>query len=230
MSLVNQIVQRGAGVARGAAGQAGRLGNRVLSDAAGQVQRVRHMRPAPKDLDDATLARKVESIAFRDDAKLKSTVDVNVVEGRVELRGTAKNPAAITALVARVEAIPEVKGVENLLHPPKTKAPAPKKPKAGAQKKRKVTSKVTDDKTSRLAADAEPTGAELAQEKKGRQPAPLGNEGAESEGGGSQGKDKSGEGASGTPGERVERALEQGGTGDQSSSAAAKLAGGASQN
>jgi hypothetical protein len=232
MTPIDQLVQKGFGLVRTVGGQAEKLGRRVVSDATGQVQRVRNSRPEPKDLDDVTLARKVESEAFRNATAAKRTVNVNVVDGRVELRGTAK-AQTIAALVARVEAIPEVKEVTNLLHPPKTPSPTrastprnQQKPKASTQKKRaqsrKTTTKVTDDKTSRLAENAEPTGAELAAEKKGRQPAPLGNEQAGTSGdSGAADSTK----ATTTPGAKVEQALEQG-PADQSQSKAATIAGG----
>lgn len=77
----------------------------------------------PKDLDDVSLARKVESIIFRDDDVPKGDIDVNAADGVVWLRGEAKTPEMIKELERMTAEIPEVKQVENLLHLPKTPAP-----------------------------------------------------------------------------------------------------------
>ena len=123
---VNQILQRAGGIARRVTRQGERLGRRAASDAYGAVQRVRHIRPQPKPgMDDVTLARKVETEIFRDADSPKGTVNVSVVDGVVELRGQVKRPEQIKALERQVAAIPEARGVENLLHlsktPPKTR-------------------------------------------------------------------------------------------------------------
>jgi osmotically-inducible protein OsmY len=77
----------------------------------------------PKDLDDVAVARKVETVIFRDDAVPKGKIDVNAADGVVWLRGEAKTPEMIKELERQTAAIPEVKRVENLLHLPKTPAP-----------------------------------------------------------------------------------------------------------
>jgi hypothetical protein len=77
----------------------------------------------PKDLDDVAIARKVETIIFRDDDVPKGHIDVNCVNGVVWLRGEAKTPEMIKELERQTAAIPEVNGVENMLHLPKTPAP-----------------------------------------------------------------------------------------------------------
>jgi hypothetical protein len=112
---------------------------------------------APKDLDDVGLARKVESIIFRDPAIPKGKIDVNAADGVVWLRGQAKTPEMIKELERQTREIPEVVEVENLLHLPKTPAPTrtdtprtqrktrttPRKP---AQ--RKVVTAVTNDQAN----------------------------------------------------------------------------------
>jgi hypothetical protein len=77
----------------------------------------------PKDLDDVALARKVETIIFRDDSVPKGDIDVNAANGVVWLRGQAKTPEMIKGLERQCASIPEVRQVENLLHLPKTHAP-----------------------------------------------------------------------------------------------------------
>ena len=49
----------------------------------------------PKDLDDVTIARKVESEVFRDRRIAKGKVDIDVVNGVVSLRGQARTPALV---------------------------------------------------------------------------------------------------------------------------------------
>ncbi|MFL5894880.1 MAG: BON domain-containing protein [Thermoleophilaceae bacterium] len=79
--------------------------------------------PAPKDLDDVGLARKVETVIFRDPEIPKGSIDVNAAAGVVWLRGEAKTPDMIKALERQTREVPEVRQVENLLHLPKTPAP-----------------------------------------------------------------------------------------------------------
>jgi osmotically-inducible protein OsmY len=121
---VKQIVDRGLGTARHVSRTAGRTGRRAGSFAAGMVSRVRDSRSGPNpELNDPAIARKVESVIFRDADAPKQDVDVNVVDGVVYLRGVVKHPEDVRELERRTKAIPEVKGVENLLHLPKTPAP-----------------------------------------------------------------------------------------------------------
>src|SRR5690242_18457384 len=49
----------------------------------------------PKDLDDVAVARKVETVIFRDDSIPKGKIDVNAADGVVWLRGEAKTPEMI---------------------------------------------------------------------------------------------------------------------------------------
>ena len=79
--------------------------------------------PAPKSLDDVAVARKVESVIFRQRGAQKGKIDVNAADGVVWLRGEAKTPDLIKTLERQARQIPEVKRVENLLHLPKTPAP-----------------------------------------------------------------------------------------------------------
>jgi hypothetical protein len=141
----------------------------------------------PKDLDDVSLARKVETVIFRDAQVPKGKIDVNAADGVVWLRGEARNPEMIKTLEAQASAIPEVKKVENLLHLPNT--PAPTRPDApGSQRRkagttrrpageRKVQSRETNE--GRTAA-GEDLPVEAAHEREGRKPAPLGANGASS--------------------------------------------------
>jgi len=142
---------------------------------------------APKDLDDVALARKVETVIFRDDSVPKGKIDVNAAAGVVWLRGEAKTPDMIKALERQANAIPEVKAVENLLHLPKTPAPtrtdtppSQRKTRSSTRKPaaRKVTTRgVTEERRS---AAGEDLPIEAAHDGEGRQPAPFGSNGGAS--------------------------------------------------
>jgi osmotically-inducible protein OsmY len=105
--------------------QAARLGRRVSSDVYGLKQRVAHRghRPTEGRLNDPALARKVETEIFRDPHVPKGNINVQAHDGVVELRGEVPSPELIDKLVARTRRVPEVRDVENLLHPPGTPAP-----------------------------------------------------------------------------------------------------------
>lgn len=75
------------------------------------------------ELNDAALAKKVESEIFRPADAPKGKVDVNVEEGVVYLRGEVEESETIKALVAAAGEVDGVKGVKNLLHKPGTSAP-----------------------------------------------------------------------------------------------------------
>ena len=106
-----------------------RAGRGVAAEAYGVTQKITHMREEPKELDDITLARKVESEIFRDRDVPKGNVNVNVVDGVVELRGEIEEPGMIEDLEKAARKVAGVKGVENLLHAPGT--PAPTTPEGG---------------------------------------------------------------------------------------------------
>lgn len=178
------IARGGAGIARGGAGAAERLGRRVAGGAYGIFQDARNVRGAPKpDMDDVTLTRKVETEIFRGTRAPKSSVNVNVVDGVVWLRGEVKRPEQIRSLERKAQSVPEVRGVENLLHLPKTPAPTradtPKRQQRTRSSTRRPTprtsqrGRVTDDRTDAL-TQAEPAPDERAKQREGRSPAPLG--------------------------------------------------------
>ena len=134
----------------------------------------------PKDLGDADLTNKVRTELFRDLRGVdKGAIDVNVVDGAVYLRGTAKTPQQIRTLESRARAIPEVTEVHNLLHLPKTPAPTRTDTPASQRKTRRKPAqprteprRVNADKT---AARGEKTPTQRAEEGTGRQAAPLGS-------------------------------------------------------
>ena len=105
--------------------QAARLGRRVAADTYGLKQRAAHSRREPKEgrFNDPALARKVETEIFRDPDVPKGNINVQAHDGVVELRGEVPSPELIDELVERTRRIPEVREVENLLHPTGTPAP-----------------------------------------------------------------------------------------------------------
>lgn len=104
-------------------GRARRAGQAVASEAYGVSQKVRHLREEPKELDDATLAQKVQTEIFRDADAPKGSVDVNVQHGIVQLRGALERPELIDELVEKARRVQGVQEVENLLHVPGDEAP-----------------------------------------------------------------------------------------------------------
>jgi hypothetical protein len=89
----------------------------------GYTRRVFHRRPPErKHPDDATLAARVQTELFRPTDAPKGTVDVNVQQGVVQLRGEVPRPELIDELVERARRIAGVRDVENLLHLPQMPA------------------------------------------------------------------------------------------------------------
>ena len=75
-------------------------------------------------LDDATLARNVETEIFRGDEVTKKQVDVDAENGKVVLRGEVDKPELIRDLEERTRKVQGVQDVENLLRSPAAEAPA----------------------------------------------------------------------------------------------------------
>ena len=100
-----------------------RTGRGVAAQAYGLKQKATHLKEEPKELDDVTLARKVETEIFRDADAPKGQVSVNVANGVVQLRGEVERPDLVEELEAATRKVQGVKDVENLLHPAGTDAP-----------------------------------------------------------------------------------------------------------
>jgi osmotically-inducible protein OsmY len=77
-----------------------------------------------EDVDDVTLARKVETEIFRAADAPKGAVSVDVQEGVVHLRGMVADAEWIDRLADEAGKVDGVKGVRNLLHRPGTPAPS----------------------------------------------------------------------------------------------------------
>jgi BON domain len=102
--------------------RAARLGRYAGSYTRGLAQRVKHVQAAPKDLDDITLANKIETKIFRPADVPKGQINVNVQNGLVQLRGEVPRSEMIRDLEAQVRRIHGVRDVENLLHGPGVQA------------------------------------------------------------------------------------------------------------
>lgn len=75
------------------------------------------------ELNDPALAAKVESELFRPADAPKDTVDVNVEDGVVYLRGEVPSREQLEDLIARAQAVDGVVRAEGLLHLPGEPAP-----------------------------------------------------------------------------------------------------------
>ena len=177
---LNSILNRTVETVREGVGQATKLGRGAANQGMALGKRFANRNPQPKDgMDDVTLARKVETEIFRPQGAPKGKVDVNAVEGVVWLRGEVKNQAQSKKIETQVRAIPEVRGVENLLHLPKT--PAPSRTRAGAKK---TTAKKSASQGKRFergqstekpkSTKKDPLPKEAAAASTGRKAAPLG--------------------------------------------------------
>lgn len=183
---LNSILSRTLETVRGGVGTATKLGRGAANQGVTLSKRFANRNPeAKQDMDDVTLARKVETEIFRPQGAPKGKIDVNAVEGVVWLRGEVKNQAQQTEIEAKVRAIPEVRGVENLLHLPKT--PAPSRTRGGAKKTtaKKPTTSKTEKRFERTTAEkpkstpAEPLPSQAAAAGTGRKASPLGSKDTE---------------------------------------------------
>jgi osmotically-inducible protein OsmY len=120
----NTTRDRGLKLARRCAHRGRRLVRHASADVAGRLERVARSHPRSREeLDDATLAHKVESILFRDRDVPKGQINVNAEQGVVFLRGEVERPELVEALESRVRAVKGVRSVENLLHLPGSSPP-----------------------------------------------------------------------------------------------------------
>jgi osmotically-inducible protein OsmY len=117
----NQLRDQAVAKVQSGAGQAATTARDAASKAKGAVASATPSRTA--DLDDVSLARKVESEIFRAPDAPKGDVSVDVQAGVASLRGETNEPW-ITRLAEDAEKVDGIKAVNNLLHPPGTPAPA----------------------------------------------------------------------------------------------------------
>ena len=122
----NMAVQRGSKLMRQAAQTAGNTGRRMSSELAGKRQALLRSRDHHEELDDATLAHKVESVLFRDPSVPKGDLNVNAEHGVVVIRGQVQDPTQMARIEQMVRGIDGVHEVHSLLHT--AGSPAPNKP------------------------------------------------------------------------------------------------------
>ena len=75
--------------------QTARQSQAVSQTAYATKQKVTHRQEEPKEFDDVTLAHKVETELFRDPDIPKGQININAVDGVVELRGEVKRPELV---------------------------------------------------------------------------------------------------------------------------------------
>jgi BON domain-containing protein len=109
---------RGLALVRRTSRRTARAGRGVAAEAYGVSEKVQHLKEEPKEFDDVTLARKVETEIFRDPEVPKGQINVNAANGVVSLRGEVQRRELIDELVERTRKVQGVRDVENLLHAP----------------------------------------------------------------------------------------------------------------
>jgi osmotically-inducible protein OsmY len=108
---------------RGGAREAGRKARYAGGKAVGVAAEATPPRRDLADLNDPALAAKVESELFRPEDAPKGTVDVNVENRVVYLRGEVPSREQLEELVARAGAVDGIARAESLLHLPGEPAP-----------------------------------------------------------------------------------------------------------
>lgn len=108
---------RVAATARRGARQLGRVRRKATSDVAGMEERISHLSFTDSEpANDADLKARVETELFRDPDIPKGQININVENRVVVLRGELNRPEEINRIESKVESIPGVADVENLLH------------------------------------------------------------------------------------------------------------------
>jgi len=118
--------ERGMAITRRRSWAAVRRAKYLEGVAEGVAHRAAHAVPGRNSqreaLDDVSLARKVESVAFREAGVSKAHVSVNAENGVVYLRGRLEGEREIENLVRAAAAVEGVARVENMLHTPRFQA------------------------------------------------------------------------------------------------------------
>jgi osmotically-inducible protein OsmY len=123
----HELRDRAASKASAGASQAATTASYAAGKAKGAVVSAAPSMPGShriEDVDDVTLARKVETEIFRDASAPKGQVSIDVQAGVVYLRGMVADETWIERLADQAKSVDGVKGVKNLLHRPGTPAPA----------------------------------------------------------------------------------------------------------
>jgi osmotically-inducible protein OsmY len=108
--------QRVPALLRRTSAKAERAGKAATAQATAAKQKATHLKEEEKPQpDDVTLARKVETVIFRDADVPKGKINVNAENGKVVLRGEVEEPSLIEDLEKRTKKVQGVREVENLL-------------------------------------------------------------------------------------------------------------------
>jgi osmotically-inducible protein OsmY len=121
----NQLRDRAMSKARAGKDQAATTAGQAAGKAKGAVATVTPSGDRIEDVDDVTLARKVETEIFRDPDAPKGAVSVDVQAGVANLRGEVDDEGWIAKLADEAAKVDGIKGVNNLMHRPGTPAPSP---------------------------------------------------------------------------------------------------------
>jgi osmotically-inducible protein OsmY len=104
-------------------GRSGSMAQNIGGQAYGLVQEtVPHRRDNPNP-DDRTLKDRIESEVFRNRKYSRESLNVDVADGVVELRGELPSESDIDDLIGQVKSVPDVREVVSYLHLPNTPAP-----------------------------------------------------------------------------------------------------------
>lgn len=118
--------ERGMAIARRRSRAAARRARYLEGVAEGVAHRAAHAVPGRNGereaLDDVSLARKVESVAFREAGVSKAHVSINAENGVVYLRGRLESEREIEDLIRAAGAVEGVARVESMLHTPRFQA------------------------------------------------------------------------------------------------------------
>jgi hypothetical protein len=106
------------GMLRRSSRRTARAGRHMGSQAHAMKQRAAHRTEEPKDHDDITLARKVETTIFRGEDVPKGQINVNVEDGVVYLRGEASAQEMVDDLESKARDVQGVRDVVSFLHLP----------------------------------------------------------------------------------------------------------------
>lgn len=119
----NMLRDRVTAVARRGARVAARGTRMAGSFMAGKVEAIKHSGENEMMPNDASLTKKVESELFRDSSIPKGSINVNVEQGIVVLRGEVDDEEQRERIEVAARRIPGVWEVRNLLHLPGEPAP-----------------------------------------------------------------------------------------------------------
>ena len=113
--------QRLAGAVRHSIRRTLRAGHHFQTDLYGAVERATHTPEAP--VDDLALLDRVESVLFEDPSIPKGSLNLEVVNGVLYLRGELPSRSEIERVTLAAADVPGVTAITNLLHVPGTPAP-----------------------------------------------------------------------------------------------------------